>query len=113
METAVKRLHKQLPEGAIQTATTDRGKEFSCYKVFEQDLNIQVYFADTYSSWQHGSNENSNGLLREFFPKKTNFNHVTEKEMEQALQLINNRPRKCLGRKTAYEAFEEELLYLI
>ena len=113
METAVKRLHKQLPEGAIQTATTDRGKEFSCYKVLEQDLNIQVYFADAYSSWQRGSNENSNGLLREFFPKKTNFDHVTEKEMEQALQLINNRPRKCLGWKTAYEAFEEELLHLI
>lgn len=113
METAVKLLHKQLPEGAIQTATTDRGKEFSCYNVLEQDLKIQVYFADAYSSWQRGSNENGNGLLREFFPKKTNFDQVTEQELEQALQLINNRPRKCLGWKTAYETFEEELLRLI
>lgn len=113
MENAVKWLHKQLPKGAIQTATTDRGKEFSCYNTLEQDLNIQVYFADAYSSWQRGSNENGNGLLREFFPKKTNFDHVTEEEMKQALQLINHRPRKCLGWKTAYEAFEEELLHLI
>lgn len=113
MEAAVRRLHKQLPQGAIQTATTDRGKEFSCYKVLENDLNIQVYFADAYSSWQHGSNENGNGLLREFFPKKTNFDQVTEDEMKQALQFINHRPRKCLGWKTAHEAFQEELLHLI
>ncbi|MCP1144702.1 IS30 family transposase [Lysinibacillus endophyticus] len=113
MEAAVKWLYQELPNGSILTATTDRGKEFSCYNVLEKDLNIQVYFADAYSSWQRGSNENANGLLREFFPKKTNFDHVTEKEMEQALKLINNRPRKCLGWKTAYEAFQEELLHLI
>ena len=51
-----------------KTATTDRGKEFTCYKVLEKDLKIDVYFADAYSSWQRGSNENGNGLLREFFP---------------------------------------------
>ncbi|KOS67191.1 integrase, partial [Lysinibacillus contaminans] len=113
METAVKQLHQQLPKGAIQTATTDRGKEFSCYNVLEKELNIQVYFADAYSSWQRGSNENGNGLLREFFPKKTNFDHVTLDDMNQALHLINNRPRKCLGWKTAYETFREELLHLI
>ena len=113
METAVKELHQQLPKEAIQTATTDRGKEFSCYNVLEKELNIQVYFADAYSSWQRGSNENGNGLLREFFPKKTNFDLVTPDEMNQALHLINNRPRKCLGWKTAYEAFQEELLHLI
>ncbi|MGE7022581.1 IS30 family transposase [Solibacillus cecembensis] len=113
METAVKQLHQQLPKGAIQTATTDRGKEFSCYNVLEKELNIQVYFANAYSSWQRGSNENGNGLLREFFPKKTNFDHVTLDDMNQALHFINNRPRKCLGWKTAYEAFREELLHLI
>ena len=113
MEAAVKLLHQNLPDGAIQTATTDRGKEFSCYDVLEKELNIQVYFADAYSSWQRGSNENSNGLLREFFPKKTNFDHVTEDDLKQALYLINNRPRKCLGWKTANEAFQEELLHLI
>jgi len=113
MEAAVKILHASLPRDAIQTATTDRGKEFSCYNVLEKDLAIQVYFADAYSSWQRGSNENGNGLLREFFPKKTNFDEVTKEEMDQALHLINNRPRKCLGWKTAYEAFQDELLHLI
>lgn len=113
MEMAVKLLHQKLPEGAIKTATTDRGKEFSCYNVLEKDLNIQVYFADAYSSWQRGSNENGNGLLREFFPKKTNFDQVTADEMKHALRLINNRPRKCLGWQTAYEAFVNELLHLI
>lgn len=72
-----------------------------------------MYFADAYSSWQRGSNENGNGLLREFSPKKTNFDHVTTDELEQALNLINNRPRKCLGWKTAHEALQEELLHLI
>jgi len=113
MEAAVKCLHEELPKGAIKTATTDRGKEFSCYNVLEKELKIQVYFADAYSSWQRGSNENGNGLLREFFPKQTNFEHVTPDEMDQALYLINNRPRKCLGWKTAHEAFQEELLHLI
>lgn len=113
MEAAVKLLYEELPKGAIQTATTDRGKEFSCYKELEKDLNIQVYFADAYSSWQRGSNENGNGLLREFFPKKTNFDTVTTDELEQALNLINHRPRKCLGWKTAHETFQEELLHLI
>ena len=62
-----------------RSALTDRWREFSCYNVFEKELNIQVYFADAYSSWKRGSNENGNGLLREFFPKQINFNQVTLK----------------------------------
>ncbi len=73
---------------------------------------MKVYFADPYSSWQRGSNENGNGLLREFFPKGKDFAEVTEEELEHALQLINNRPRKCLGWKTAHESFEEEVSHL-
>ena len=113
MEEAVKLLHASLPKEAMKTATTDRGKEFSCYTALEKELGIQVYFADPYSSWQRGSNENGNGLFREFFPKKTNFDEVTTNQVDQALQLINSRPRKCLGWKTAYEVFQEELLHLI
>ena len=113
MEKAVQTLHHALPAGAIQTATTDRGKEFSCYSALEQSLAIDVYFADPYSSWQRGSNENSNGLLREFFPKKTDFAGVSEEQLTEALHLINHRPRKCLEWQTATEAFEEELLHLI
>jgi len=113
MERAVRLLHSKLPKGAIKTATTDRGKEFSCYKVLEKDLKIDVYFADAYSSWQRRSNENGNGLLREFFPKQTNFEKVSPEELTESLNYINNRPRKCLGWKTANEAFNEQLLHLI
>jgi IS30 family transposase len=106
-------LHAKLPECAIQTATTDHGKEISCYATLEADLNMNVYFADPYSSWQRGNNENGNGFIREFFPKKTNFDHVSSEELTKALAFINNRPRKCLGWKTAHEAFMEQVLYLI
>jgi IS30 family transposase len=112
MEKAVRCLHERLPEKTIQTATTDRGKEFSCYSILENDLGMAVYFADPYSSWQRGSNENANGLLREFFPKGTDFELVTAEALGRALQLINNRPRKCLGWQTAHEAFIQEVLHL-
>ena len=79
----------------------------------ESDLKIPVYFCDAYSAWQRGSNENSNGLLREFFPKRTNFDFVSQNQLQEAVALINNRPRKCLDWKTPHEAFSEELLHLI
>ena len=113
MEKAVHTLYERFPEAGFLTATTDRGKEFSCYSSLEKELNIQVYFADPYSSWQRGSNENGNGLLREFFPKKTDFATVTESELNEALRLINNRPRKCLKWRTANEALMDEVLHLI
>ncbi len=113
MEQAIKTLKEQLPSHAFQTATVDRGKEFACYRTIEQDTDIKVYFAEPYSSWQRGSNENANGLLREFFPKKTDLAKVSNDELEKALSLINNRPRKCLNWKTTHEAFQEELLHLI
>ena len=113
MESTINFLLDKLPDGAFQTATVDRGKEFSCYSNIEKTNDIQVYFADPYSSWQRGSNENGNGLLREFFPKQTDLAKVSHDELEHALNLINNRPRKCLNWKTTHEAFFEELLHLI
>lgn len=112
MAQAASTLHCQLPAGAFRTATVDRGKEFACYKTLEQTLGISVYFADPYASWQRGSNENANGLLREFFPKRTDLALVSGESVRQALSLINQRPRKCLGWKTTHEAFQEELLHL-
>lgn len=112
MEVSIRKLIAMLPEKAFQSATVDRGKEFSCYKVIEETLNIPVYFADPYSSWQRGSNENSNGLLREFFPKKTDLELVNEDELYNSLMLINNRPRKCLGWRSSFEVFMEELSHL-
>ncbi|SIN98562.1 transposase, IS30 family [Carnobacterium alterfunditum] len=113
MERAIRTLHALYPREAFQSFTTDRGKEFACYTVIESELNIPMYFADAYAAWQRGSNENSNGLFREFFPKRTNFDTILTEEVEEALSLINNRPRKCLDWKTPYEAFMEKVLHLI
>lgn len=79
------------------TLTLDNGTEFLAYKELEKALGIKVYFADTHAPWQRGSNENINGLLRFFFPKGTNFNKVTDEQLQAVVELINNRPRKCLG----------------
>ncbi|GAK39565.1 transposase [Paenibacillus sp. TCA20] len=112
MEIAVGVAAAQHPLGTFQTATVDRGKEFACFHDLEAIHGVKVYFADPYSSWQRGSNENGNGLLREFFPKGKDFAEVSEDELEHALHLINNRPRKCLGWKTAHESFENEVSHL-
>lgn len=109
---AVQTLHACFPNQVFKTTTVDRGKEFSKSDALEKDLGLTVYFADPYASWQRGSNENHNGLLREFFPKGTLFSQVTQKEVDQAVRLINQRPRKCLGWKTAQESFQDELLHL-
>ena len=78
--------------------TTDRGKEFSCYASVENNFDTKLYFADPYCALQREINENSNGLLREFYPKKTDLAAVDEHEFNKNLGLINNRrPRKCLS----------------
>ncbi|HCV3519442.1 TPA: IS30 family transposase, partial [Staphylococcus aureus] len=92
--------------------TVDRGKEFSCYQNIENQFNINVYFADPYSAWQRGTNENTNGLLREFFPKKTDLAKVNQEQLNYALDSINYRPRKCLNWKFPYEVLCDELLHL-
>lgn len=79
------------------TLTLDNGTEFLAYKDLEQQLGIKVYFADTHSPWQRASNENINGLIRFFFPRGTNFNEVSDEQLSAVIDLINNRPRKCLG----------------
>ncbi|MFK3988528.1 IS30 family transposase [Exiguobacterium mexicanum] len=113
MEGAIHAVHGAFPGGTFETATTDRGKEFSGHERIQASLGVPVYFADPYSSWQRGSNENANGLLREFFPKGTDFAKVTHDELADALAKINGRPRKCLNWKTAHEVFTEEVLRLI
>lgn len=112
MEADIRTLHEFYPKGTFKTATVDRGKEFACYPSVEEDLSLPIYFADPYSSWQRGTNENANGLLREFFPKATDLAKVTLNQLNTALTLINNRPRKCLNWKTPHEAFMEELSHL-
>lgn len=113
MLEAIYQLTKSLPSGAFKTFTSDRGKEFACYEDVEKDLEIDFYFADPYSAWQRGTNENSNGLLREFFPKKTDLELINDYELIDAIYKINSRPRKCLEFDTPFERFTEELNLLI
>ncbi|WP_339296788.1 IS30 family transposase [Paenibacillus sp. FSL R5-0623] len=113
MEIALGVAISQYPTGTFLTATADRGKEFACYASLETTHNLHVFFADPYSSWQRGSNENANGLLREFHPKGTDFAQVEDEELAHSLDLMNHRPRKCLGWKTAHESFTEELSHLV
>lgn len=83
MEIAFGVLAGQYPKSAIQTATLDRGKELDCHEALERLHGVDVYFANPYSSWQRGFNENANGLLRKFFPKGHDFAPVTDPELEK------------------------------
>ena len=80
----------------VKTITLDNGSEFSRFTEIEKNHDTTVFFADPHSPWQRGSNENTNGLLRFFFPKGTNFLEVSDNEVSEVVSLINNRPRKCL-----------------
>ena len=90
---AFRMLEKELP---IHTITLDNGSEFAGFKEIEKDLQTTIYFADPHSPWQRPLNENTNDLIRFFYPKGTNFLNVTETELQSVVSLINNRPRRCL-----------------
>ena len=107
---AIIELLKDFPSEAVKTITCDRGKEFAGWKKIEDVLNTDMYFADPYCAWQKGTNENSNGLFREFYPKSMDLSKTTEKEVQENLKLLNNRPRKCINYKTPNEYFQECLL---
>jgi len=100
---------KKLPKQMIKSITHDRGKEMSEHELFTKDTKIQVYFADPYSPWQRGTNENTNGLIRQYFPKGTDFNKVSKKELKEVQNQLNERPRKALGFITPKESFAQLL----
>jgi IS30 family transposase len=112
MQEAITKLYNVLPKGAFKTGTTDRGKEFACCTAIQEQLGLTLYFADAYSAWQRGSNENANGLLREFYPKKTDLALVQQEDLTHNLFLINSRPRKCLGWKSPIQVFLHEVAHL-
>ena len=103
-EKTVKRF-KRIPKKKRLTFTMDNGSETSDYELIEKELGITVYFAYPYHSWERGTNENTNGLLREFFPKGTRFDTVAQKDVDRAARLLNHRPRKRLGYLTPHEVF--------
>lgn len=94
------------------TLTLDNGTEFAEYRALEKELGITIYFADTHSPWQRGSNENINGLIRFFFPRGTNFNEVSDEQLRAVVELINNWPRKCLNFLSPNE-YLDSLLHLV
>ena len=106
MFLVISSLYNTLTSKLLKTFTIDRGKEFACYEQVETEFGIPMYFADAYAAWQCDSNENSNGLLRELFPKKTDLAKVTLDKLTKVRILINNRPRKCLGFKTPFNMFK-------
>lgn len=104
--TSVKRLMR-FPKRKRKTSTYDNGIEFSQYEKTERDAQIKIYFAYPYHSWERGTNENTNGLLREFFPKGSPFKDVTQRDLDRAVRFLNTRPRKCLKYRTPEEVFNE------
>ena len=96
-----------LPARFRQTLTRDRGAENLGYEELEHDLGIRCFFAHAYHSWERGSNENVNGLIRRFFPKGTDFRTITGEEIQTVEYLLNTRPRKRLGWRTPYQVFYE------
>ncbi len=100
---------RDLPASLRRTMTLDNGKEFAEHQRLTNKLGTEVYFADPYASWQRGLNENTNGLLRQFFPKGTDFARISRRQVARAEQLLNERPRKSLGYKTPNEVFNKKL----
>lgn len=96
---------KKIPKQFKKTLTYDRGTEMSQHKLFTKETKIQVYFADPYSPWQRGTNENTNGLIRQYFPKGTDFKEVPLGAIRKAERRLNSRPRKTLGYYTPSEKF--------
>ena len=91
--------------GSIKTVTTDNGGEFAMHEQLDAALGCTSYFCDPYCSWQRGTNENTNGLIRQFLPKWRDLSKVTQEELTMIVDILNNRPRKRLGFKTPHQVF--------
>jgi IS30 family transposase len=105
-EATVQSLHGL---GPVHTLTNDNGSEFFEHVKTAQDLNTKIYFAHPYSSWERGTIENSNGLIRQYLPKEMNFNTIDRETLTAIENRMNHRPRKCLGYKTPFEVYSAAL----
>ncbi len=100
---------KKLPRALRLSLTYDQGREMAQHQLFTKETKMKVYFAHPKSPWERGTNENTNGLIRQFFPKGTDFKKVTRKEMKKVQKMLNERPRQTLGFRTPYEMMQELL----
>ncbi|MBZ3929888.1 transposase [Xanthomonas citri pv. thirumalacharii] len=100
---------KKLPHFLLGSLTYDRGTEMTCYPELMKRLNIDLWFADPHAPWQRGSNENTNGLLRQFMPKGADLSKASQEYLNNVADLMNARPRQTLGWKTPNQALEEEI----
>jgi len=94
---------------AVCTVTSDNGTEFAEHEAIAKALNADFYFARPYHPWERGTNENTNGLIRQYFPKGMDFSNITDKEIDVVMERLNNRPRKILGYRTPNQVFYEHL----
>ena len=99
---------KRISRDKRHTITYDNGTVFSEYEMTEKAIKTTIYFCNAYHSWERGTNENANGLLRQFFPKKSLFAIITQRDIQKAVRLLNNRPRKRLNYSTPYEVFNQK-----
>jgi len=97
-------------KGAVLTITADNGKEFAYHEKMTESLKCDVYFADPYCSWQRGLNENTNGLLRQYWPKSTDFKKVSQSVVQDVIVNLNDRPRKKLNYKTPAKLMAEHMV---
>lgn len=99
VEKAIVNMLSSMPLPVL-TLTADNGREFGNHESIAEQLGADFYFAHPYSSWERGGNENANGLVRQYFPKGSDFTAITKKQLDRAMRRLNNRPRKCLDMKT-------------
>ncbi|MGH8672025.1 MAG: IS30 family transposase [Burkholderiales bacterium] len=100
---------RRVPKVLRKTLTLDNGKEFSRFQQIENQTGIDIYFADPYAAWQRGTNENTHGLLRQYFPKGSDFSKITQTDVACAVRKPNHQPRKCLHYRTPHEVFFEAI----
>ena len=112
MKDALTATMTTMPAELLRSLTWDRGKELAAHAQLKIETGIAVYFADPYSPWQRGLNENTNGLLRQYFPKGTDISRWTAEDLQAVAAALNGRPRKALGWKTPAEALDEQLRLL-
>ena len=106
-----KALLRDLPQEMVQSLTLDNGKEYAKFKVLVRDCGLDVFFAKPYHSWERGTNENRNGVVRIVLPKGSRFDNITKEQMERIDRLLNDRPLRCLGWRTPREVFTARLQY--